>query len=124
MPHASSLIPAPIGSGKPSASEPVEFGPDGVELGLEGFELLTHAEDDIDAREVNAQFVDETLRVAYASEVVVRIHADVADRATGLDEPGAFVVAKRLLVDPDEARCDGDDVAGLIVRQHFAISIR
>ena len=92
----------------------VEFGTDGTELFLKEAELFVHAEDDVDAGEVDAELVDQALGLADALNVAVGIHADVAGGALRFDEAGALVVAQGLLVHADEVGGDGDDVAGLV----------
>jgi len=122
MARPSYLIPPRVGRGEAGGAEAVEFAADSSQLGLEDFELLTHAEDDVDAGEVDAKLIDEALGVPDTGEVVVGVHSDVADGTAWLDEAGAFVIPKGLLMDADEAGSDGDDVTRLVVREDIAFS--
>ena len=59
--------------------------------------------------QVHAHLVGQPTNLAHALEIVQRVQPDAALRAGWLDQPGALVVAQRLLVDADQARRDADD---------------
>lgn len=118
---------AAVGCGKPGGPEPADFGFGFLEAGLEFADLFAHAEDDVDAREIDAKFFDEPLRLPDALDIAVGVHADVSRGTARLDEARTFVVAERLLMHPHEAGCDGDDVARFVIGNVFipvGVSIR
>src|SRR5579862_8481943 len=81
-----------------------------LELALLPLHALSHVHDDFDARQIDAQLIDEPLHLAQMLDVLVRIQPDVAAGPGGIHQADALVMAQRLRMDATHARSHADDV--------------
>ena len=83
-------------------------------LEFEFVDLLSHADDDVGAGEVDAEFVDQAADQEQAFDVVLAVEALPAGGPRGDEQALALVGAEGLLVDADELGGDADGVDGLV----------
>src|SRR6266545_4591982 len=91
----------------------LEFCPQALHLAFHLADALVHADDDLDAGEVQAQVLDEALDVPQPRHVRLRVEALSPHRAARADEADALVVAQALRVQAYHSGGYADHVAGL-----------
>ena len=101
------VLPIPWRRQVPAAIA-LQFCPQLLIFGLGLANPFSHAEDDVDSREVYAQFVDEALDLAQTVNVCLRIESLPSARPLRLDEADPFVLPQRLRVYADHHRCHRD----------------
>src|SRR5579883_1642084 len=80
------------------------------ELALLALHAVGHVHDDLDAREVYAQLVDQPLHLPQALDVFVGVQTNVAPGSCGVHQPDALVMAQGLGMDPAHPCRHADDV--------------
>ncbi len=84
-----------------------------VHLELHLLDAAAHVQDDLDAREVDAEIARQREDRFQLLEILIRAQAGVALRARRLEQPFALVEAERLRVDVVALRHRADHVVGL-----------